>query len=214
MLAAQQPRIIVAGRSRVCRLWREDHPSIVCTKCQTVGHRVGECKNSPVCTFCHKDHLSASHECPVLSCRKRGTPCSHVRRLCLLCHSEDHFTGHRECVALRGSSRSAPPHLGTATPVVADHTSVVGVSDESRGRLRRQAARRPGTPLAVHMVDNNVAGTGITRILQRSEINPDRTIHNKQVVVPRLDKGKGVARSPSAPADISRSGGNETCGPW
>ena len=39
MMAAASPRITVAGRPRVCRLWRENHPTVVCARCQTVGHR-------------------------------------------------------------------------------------------------------------------------------------------------------------------------------
>ena len=213
MMAAAQPRITVVGRPRVCRLWREDNPTVVCAVCQTVGHRSGECKNKPVCAFCHKDHLTAKHLCPVMSCRKLGTACAHVHRLCLLCNSNDHFTGHRDCDALRGAS-SSPPGLGPATLVVADHTSVVGVSDESRGRLRRQAASRPGTALAPHMINNGVSAHGIRRSMLRSDINPDRTVHNKEVRVPRLDKGKAVARSLSAPADVSRAGGNVTLSEW
>ena len=147
------------------------------------------------------------------SCKKVGSACEHVRRICLLCNSDDHFSGYRDCAALRGAS-SSPPMLGTATPVVSDHTSVTGVSDISRGRLRRQAAGRPGTPLAPHMIDKGVCSVGISRRVLRSEIVPDRTIHNGEVVVPRLDKGKGVARSPSAPADVSISGGNDLVGPW
>jgi len=208
LMGATQPRIVVAGRPRVCRVWREDNPTVVCARCQTVGHHSGECKNKPVCAFCHKEHTTASHTCPVLSCRKVGTACTHVQRVCLLCNSGDHFTGHRDCAALRGAS-SSPPKLGPATPVVADHTSVTGVSDGSRGRLRRQAAR-PGSPLASHMVDNGVSGVGISEQKLRSEINPDRSAHTREVVVPCLDKGKGIARSPLAPAGVSRSGGCDT----
>jgi len=58
------------------------------------------------------------------------------------------------------------------------------------------------------MVSNWVSHVGISEVKLRSEIDPDRSTHNNEVVVPRLDKGKGVARSPSAPADVSRSGGN------
>jgi len=213
MMNAASPRIVVAGRHRVCRAWREDCPTVVCGRCQTVGHRIGECRNSPACAFCHGGHLTSGHVCPVLSCKKVGTACEHVKRMCILCHSVDHFTGHRECSALRGSS-SSPPVLGLATPVVADHTSVVGVSDMSRGRLRREGRGRPGTPLAAHMVANGVSHVGISEVRLRSEINPDRSTHNREVVVPRLDKGKGIARSPSAPADVSRAGGNVTLSQW
>ena len=213
MMAAASPRITVAGRPRVCRLWREDHPTVVCARCQTVGHCAGECKNAPVCAFCHKPHLTTAHICLVSSCKKVGWACEHVRHICLLCNSDDHFSRYRDCAALCGAS-SSPPMLGTATPVVSDHTSVTGVSDISRGRLRRQAAGHPSTPLAPHMVDKGVSSVGISRRVLRSEIVPDRTIHNREVVVPRLDKGKGVARSPSAPADVSRSGGNDLVGPW
>jgi len=213
MMAAASPRLIVAGRPRVCRTWREDNPTVVCSQCQTVGHRVGECRNLPVCAFCHGGHLTARHVCPVLSCKKVGTVCAHVQRMCILCHSVDHFTGHRVCSALRGSS-SSPPVLGPATPVVADHTSVVGVSDESCGRLRRKAAGRPSTPLAPHMLAKGVSSKGLTRVMTRSEVNPNPANHSREVVVPRLDKGKGIARSPSAPADVSRAGGNGTLSAW
>jgi len=213
MMGAAQPRINVAGRPRVCRTWREDNPSIVCSRCQTVGHRPGECRNTPVGAFCSGSHLTNMHKCPVLSCGKVGTACPHVNRQCILCHSDAHFTGHRECAAVHGSS-SSPIVLSPATPVVADHTSVVGVSDHSRGRLRRQAAGRPGTPLAPHMVDKGVSGHGITKVLQRSDINPDRAGHGREVVVPALDKGKGIARSPSAPADVSRVGGMRFLSEW
>ena len=213
IMAGSQPKIVVAGRYRFCRMWREDNPTIVCSRCQTVGHYAGECKASAVCAFCHKNHLTTAHVCPVISCAKNGSVCEHMQRICLLCRSVDHFTGHRECDALRGAS-SSPPNLGPATPVTADHTSVVGVSDISRGRLRRQRAGRPGTPLAPHMIEKGVSAAGITCEMQRSEINPDRSIHGREVVVPRLDKGKGVARSPSAPADVSRVGGNGGACPW
>ena len=213
MMGAAQPRINVSGRPQVCRTWREDNPSIVCSRCQTVGHRPGECRNAPVCAFCFGSHLTNEHKCPVLSCGKVGTVCPHVSRQCILCRSTEHFTGCRECAAVRGSS-SSPVVLGPATPVVADPTSVVGVSDHSRGRLRRQAAGRPGTPLAPHMVDNGISGHGITEILQRSDINPGRADHSREVVVPALDKGKGIARSPSAPADVSRVGGKGFLSEW
>jgi len=213
LMSAANPRITVAGRPRVCRLWREDNPTVVCSHCQTVGHRAGECRNKPVCAFCDKEHITSGHVCPVMSCRKVGTVCAHVQRICRLCKSVDHFTGFRGCDALRGSS-SSPQRLGPSSPVIADHTSVVGVSDVSRGRLRRQAAGRPGTPLATHMVNNGVSSVGISKVMLRSEINPDRTVHNKEVIVPRLDKGKGIARSPSAPADVSRAGGNVTLSQW
>ena len=212
-MGAAQPRITVAGWSRMCRAWRDDNPTIVCSQCQTVGHRPGECKNTPVCAFCHGSHLTSGHTCPVLSCKKVGTVCTHVSQRCILCHSGNHFTGHRECAALGGSS-SSPEVLGPATPVVADHSSVVGVSDQSRGRLQRQDAGRPGTPLAPHMINNGVSSKGITRILQRSEVNPDQANHSREVVIPALDKGKGVARSPSTPADISRVGGNGLLSAW
>jgi len=153
MMGAAAPHINVAGRPRMCRAWREDNPSIVCSRCQTVGHWPGECRNTPVCAFCFGSHLTNVHKCPVLSCGKVGTACPHVNRQCILCRSNEDFTSHRECAAVRGSS-SSPVLLGPATPVVADHTSVVGMIDHSRGRLRRQAAGRPGTPLAPHLVDN------------------------------------------------------------
>jgi len=213
IMGCHNPRLGVAGRPRTCRMWREDTPTIVCDRCYTVGHRSGECRSKPACAFCHGGHLTAHHKCPVLSCRKVGTACPHVNRSCLLCHSDEHLAGPCDCAALRGSS-SSPPAWGNATPVVADHTSVVGVSDASRGRFRRQAAGWPGTPLAPHMISNGISGVRITEIKPRSVINPDLSAHNRDVVVPRPDKGKGVARSPSAPADGSRAGANVTLSPW
>jgi len=76
------------------------------------------------------------------------------------------------------------------------------------------AAGRPSTPLAPHMINNSVFSVGITRKILRSDVNPDPASHNCEVVVPRLDKGKGVARSPSAPADMLRASGNGILGPW
>ena len=64
------------------------------------------------------------------------------------------------------------------------------------------------------MVDNGVLGVSISEQKLRSEINPDRSAHTREVVVPRLDKGKGVARSPSAPADVATSCGSDTLRPW
>jgi len=109
---------------------------------------------------------------------------------------------------------SSPAGLRPATPVVADHTSVVGVSDESRGRLRRHTVGRPDTALAPHMINKGVSAKGISRTMLRSEINPDCAVHNKEVRVPRLDKGKAVERSPSAPADVSSAGRNVTLSEW
>lgn len=68
IMAATQPRIMVAGRPSFCCLWRENNPTIVCTRCQIVGHRPGECRAKPVCAFCHKVHLTTKHLCPVMSC--------------------------------------------------------------------------------------------------------------------------------------------------
>ena len=88
------------------------------------------------------------------------------------------------------------------------------MSDRSRGRLRRHAASHPGTPLAPHMIQEGVSRVGISRTMNGSDINPDRAAHTREVVVPRLDKGKGIARSPSALANVSRSGGNVSVSHW
>jgi len=100
IITVASPRIVVAGRHRVCRAWHEANPTVVCANCQTVGHRAGECKNKPVCAFCYGAHLTRGHTCPVLSCQKVETACQHVQRICILCHSEDHLTGDRVCSAL------------------------------------------------------------------------------------------------------------------
>jgi len=134
-MAASQPRIIVSGQMRVCCLWHEDNSMIVCTRCQTVRHCAGECRNKLVCTFCRKEYVTAHHICLVLSCKQVISACTHVHRLCLLCNLGKHFMSYCECAASRDAS-SSPRRLGPAMPVVADYTSVVGVSDDSRKRLR------------------------------------------------------------------------------
>jgi len=55
---------------------------VVCARCQTVGQRLGECRNKPVCAFCDKENTTARHMCQVLSCRKVGTACIPVHRVC------------------------------------------------------------------------------------------------------------------------------------
>ena len=86
--------------------------------------------------------------------------------------------------------------------MVADHTSVVAVSDLSCGCLWRQAAGRPGTPLAPHIVNNGISSHGLIKVMKQSEVNPNPARHNTGVVIPRLDRGQGIARWPSALADF------------
>jgi len=133
--------------------------------------------------------MTTAHTCPVISCGKVGSACAHVSRRCILCKSDNHFTGHRECAVLRGSSAS-PPVMGPSTPVVADHTLVVGVSDRSRGRLRRRAAGRPGTPLDEHMVANGISGVGITTVIQLSESILTVQLTQVKLLFPALIKTK------------------------
>jgi len=186
MMAATQHRIMVASIPSFCHLWYVNNPTIVCTRCQIVGHRPGKCKAKLVCTFCPKEHLTTEHLCLILSCRKKRSACSQVQRICLLCKLVEHFTGYQECAALE-EALSSPPVLGSATPVVADHTSVVGICDSSRGCLRREAAGRPGTPVAPLMVNNSVSSRGLTKVMKRSEVNHNPARHNTEVMVSRLD---------------------------
>ena len=217
MLSKDQSRLIVAGHHRICHLWGENNPATVCRNCQTLGHSHGECKNSAVCAFCGKDHPTIQHVRPVITCRKKGVVCKHVKRMCLLCHSADHCVGHHDSVAVKAAS-TTPSDVDPATRVVADPTSISGVSDVSHGRLRRQALNRPGTPLCDTMITAGVSKNGISTTMMRSVINPDRSLHNREVQAPAdiqsaepsERKGKGVGRSsPSAPADVSH-GENST----
>jgi len=90
--------------------------------------------------------------------------------------------------------------LGPATPVVADHTSVVGVSDLSCGA--KLLGDQPGTPLAPHIVNNGISSHRLIKVMKQSEVNLNPARHNTEVVVPRLDKGQGITRWPSALTDF------------
>jgi len=63
-------------------------------------------------------------------------------------------------------------------------------------------------------VAEGISSVRISEKKMRSEVNPDPANHNREVVVLCLDKGKGVARSWSAAADVLRSGDNNTRRAW
>ena len=49
ILMKDEPKILVAGKKRFCRVWREKTDTSLCDKCCTVGHTLPECKGKPVC---------------------------------------------------------------------------------------------------------------------------------------------------------------------
>ena len=136
MLRSNTPKMVVMGRHRMCRLWREDHPAAVCRKCQQIGHSQGECRNEAVCSFCRKNHEMRNHVCPVTTCRKKGMVCEHVRKICFSCNEEGHWTGDKNCPAIKQDTNT-PSSIG-ATPVRGDNTSITGVTDNSKNRINRQ----------------------------------------------------------------------------
>jgi len=85
-LGKVEPKVLVAGRKRVCRVWREKTDTSICDTCCTVGHTLPECKGQPVCRWCRKEHLSTQHKCPIVDwLAPKGVACIHWRRMCNLC---------------------------------------------------------------------------------------------------------------------------------
>jgi len=96
MLKTDEPKVLVTGRKRFCRIWREKTDTSLCDQCCTVGHTFPECKGKPVCRSCRKEHLSTEHKCPIVDCpAPKGVACMHCRRMCNLCESDAHYTGFR-----------------------------------------------------------------------------------------------------------------------
>jgi len=111
MMAKDTPRIIVSGKPRICRTWREENNSVLCTRCMKIGHVGAGCKAEPVCKYCRKNHVSTEHRCTVTGCPNTERGCKHYQTWCMQCECNEHMTGHRGCPAIRKSS-SSPGRLG------------------------------------------------------------------------------------------------------
>jgi len=181
IMAVKDPKILVGGRRRFARVWRERSDMVVCDKCLMVGHSLPECKLTSKCRWCRKDHLSGDHKCPIIDCAApKGVACTHCQKKCLLCESGDHYTGYRECPVLM-SRRSTPPRYGSATPVEADNTSREGVNDRSRNQFRTTNPTIRKTPVDEQVRNNEAVGdrttrpnTVATKILKRSRSAPPK----------------------------------------
>ena len=152
ILGRKEPKILIGGRLRFCRVWRDSNSSILCDKCCNVGHSIAECKDEPVCRWCRKHHLSSEHKCLIVDCpAPKGAPCMHCRKVCFLCDDNSHYTGFRECSVLR--DRTSVPRFGPATPIEGDNTSANGVNDRSRNRFKITDQERRKTPLCEQVLE-------------------------------------------------------------
>jgi len=197
-------RVFLFGKSRNARFFEEHRSAPVCNKCLQVGHVEMLCAFPPRCRFCLGDHLSKSHRCGRLNCPgENGQSCSHTVRRCMLCERSDHFTGYNRCPVVI-STGSSPVPAGAGSPIVADDTSVTGVSDRSRNRQRR---RRRGVHVEVTsevMVEKGVSAKGLTVEVEGMSYAAIHADHRRgmtdsalpeaKVVRPKVDrKGKGKA---------------------
>jgi len=197
-------RVFLFGKSRNARFFEEHRSAPVCNKCLQVGHVEILCAFPPRCRFCFGDHLSKSHRCRQLNCPgEDGQSCSHTVRRCMLCERSDHFTGYNRCPVVVASG-SSPAPAGAGSPIVADDTSVTGVSDRSRNRQRR---RRRGVHVEITsevMVEKEVSAEGLTVEVEGMKYADRRADHRRgmtdsalpkaKVIRPKVDrKGKGKA---------------------
>lgn len=147
MLGRQNPKMIVGGRNRFCRIWRENAGTVICNKCLKKGHRGAEYRSKAVCKWYRKDHHTSIHKCPIInSVAPKGMCCMHCTRFCALCDKTDHYTGYRECSVLR-NARSTPPIFGKSTPVDNDVNAVDGITDNTRLRLEKAEKDIRKTPM-------------------------------------------------------------------
>ena len=226
MMAKDTPRIIISGKARICRPWREEHNSVLCTRCMKIGHVGAGCRDEPVCKYCRKNHVSTEHKCAVTGCPNTCDGCKHYQVWCMQCESNEHMTGHLECPAIRKSSVS-PSRMGPNTPIVSDPTSVTGVADSTRNRERNKTKTGRGTPLVEQQsrcdgpkpIGNALVPTERYELRKRehgvvkpgakiAEYEKIREVEGIPVVRGRpLKKGKGkeVARPASVPARYSET---------
>jgi len=197
-------RVFLFRKSRNARFFEEHRSAPVCNKCLQVGHVEMLCAFPSRCCFCFRDHLSKGHMCRLLNCPgETGQSCSHSVRRCMLCGRSDHFTGYNRCPVVVESS-SSPAPAGAASPIVADDTSIMGVSDQSRNCQR---CRRRGVNAAVIsevMVEKEISAKNLTveiegmkyadRTADHRRGMTDSALRKAKVVRPKVDrKGKGKA---------------------
>jgi len=208
-------RVFLFGKSRNARFFEEHRSAPVCNKCLQVGHVEMLCAFPPRSRFCFGDHLSKSHRCGKLNCPgENSQSCSHTVRRCMLCERSDHFTSYDRCPVVVASS-SSPSLAGARSPIVADDTSVTGVSDRSRNH---QGRRRPGINTAIVsevMVVKEVSAKGLAVEVVGMSYADRRADHRRgmadgalpkaKVVRPKVDrKGKGKALDAYEQAGPSR----------
>ena len=153
-LSRKSSRLVVGGRNRFCRVWRENWATVICDKCLKVGHGGAECRSPAMCKWCRKDHHTLVHKCPIVDCvAPKGRSCMHCTRIYALCNKSDHYTGYRECSVL-ANARSTPPKYGKATPVDKDEDAVDGITDNSRLRLKKADTNIRKTPIREQASNN------------------------------------------------------------
>ena len=181
-LGRNSPRLVVGGRNRFCRVWRENGATVICDKCLKVGHGGAECRSTAVCKWCGKDHHTSVHKCPIVDCAApKGRGCIHCNRMCALCDKTDHYTGYRECQVLV-NARSTPPRYGRATPVDKDESAVDGITDNSRIRMSRADKELRNTPIGEQTSNNKQEGNNMTKPTNkpRSSSTPPPNSSNKE----------------------------------
>ena len=186
MLERGNPRILVGGRNRYCRVWRENAGTIICDKCLKARHGGAECRSKAVCKWCRKDHHTSIHKCPIVDCAAaKGMCCMHCVKMCTLCDKTDHYTGYRECSVLR-NARSSPPKYGKATPVDEDANAVDGITDTSRLRMEKAGTYIRKTPMGEQASNLKQQGDNMTRPTERkrSSSTPPGNSSNKENETP------------------------------
>ena len=211
MLRSNNPRMVVMGRHRMCRLWREDHPAAVCRKCQQIGHSQEECRNEAVCSFCRKNHETRNHVCPVTTCKKKGMVCEHVSRMCFSCNEEGHWTGDKNCPAIKEDTNTQSS-IG-ATPIRGDNTSITGVTDNSKNRINRQYKGGNGDSITETMIEKGVSAKNINTIT--AEVERNRRKLTGEVRLTRSERNVAtMVRSSSTPATARSNKENEIPSRW
>ena len=121
----------------------------------------------------------------------------------MLCERSDHFTGYNRCPVVFASG-SSPAPAGARSPVVANDTSVRGVSEWFRNR---QSPCHCGVNTAIVsevMVEKEVSAKGLAVEVERMKYAdrradkqrgmPDSALPKAKVVWPKVDRnGKGKA---------------------
>jgi len=197
--------VFLFGKSRNARFFEEHRSAPVCNKCLQVGHVEMLCAFPPRCRFCFGDHLSKSYRFGQLNCPGQNSQsCSHTVRRCMLCERSDHFTGYNRCPVVFASG-SSPAPAGARSPVVADDTSLTGVSDRSRNRQRRRRRVIEVTIALEVMVEREVLAKGLAddkvegmkyadRRADHRRGMTDSALPKAKVIRPKVDrKGKGKA---------------------